>query len=166
MKALDVIKNKILTKEELIKKSALWRFKSNSIGFTNGCFDILHQGHIDYLSKAADKANRLIVGVNSDDSVRSLQKGPERPIQDEWSRAMLIASLHFVDAVVIFNEETPFELIKAVQPEVLVKGSDYQLEEIVGHDIVLKSGGQVERIDFLEGFSTSGIINKIKSDEG
>lgn len=165
MLAIEVLRSKISSPEELQKKIVLWRFKDQTIVFTNGCFDILHQGHIDYLAKASDEADRLVVGVNSDDSVKMLNKGPERPIQDQDSRALLIASLHFVDAVVIFNEDTPLQLIKSIQPDVLVKGSDYQLYEIVGHDVVLKNGGEVKQIDFLEGFSTSTIIQKIKDDE-
>jgi len=165
MQAIEVIKSKICSKEGLRKKIHLWKFKSQSIVFTNGCFDILHQGHIDYLAKASDEANRLIVGVNSDESVKRLNKGPERPIQDQYSRALIIASLHFVDAVLIFNEDTPFELVKSIQPDVLVKGSDYQIQEIVGNDVVQKNGGDVKRIDFLEGFSTSKIIQKIKDNE-
>lgn len=141
---------------------AQWRLKSQKIVFTNGCFDILHQGHIDYLSKAADLGDKLIIGLNTDSSIKMQQKGPERPIQDENSRAILLAALGFTDAIVFFSEETPLSLIKLIKPDVLVKGSDYTVENIVGSDMVLKNGGEVKTIDFLKGFSTSKIVEKIK----
>ena len=128
--------------------------------FTNGCFDLVHRGHIDSLSKAAALGDRLIVGLNSDVSVKIL-KGQNRPLIDQNSRAILVASLFMVDAVILFNEETPYELIKAIIPDVLVKGSEYQIEEIAGFDVVLAAGGQVERIELTEGFSTSDLIQKI-----
>ena len=129
--------------------------------FTNGCFDLVHRGHIDSLVKAAELGDRLIVGLNSDQSVKLL-KGEKRPLVDQQSRAVLLASLLMVDAVVLFDEETPYDLIRSIQPDVLVKGSEYQIEEIAGSDIVLASGGRVERIDLTEGFSTSDLIQKIK----
>ena len=129
--------------------------------FTNGCFDLLHQGHIDYLSKASDLGKHLVVGVNSDDSVRQLGKGSNRPLQDQYSRALIIAALHFVDLVLIFNEDTPERLIKEVRPDVLVKGSDYTIDQIIGADYVLEQGGEVKTIDFLNGYSTSNIVKKI-----
>ncbi len=159
----NIIKSKILSLTELSRKLTIWRLKGQKVVFTNGCFDLLHLGHIDYLSKAADLGNILIVGLNSDQSVRKLNKGSSRPIQDEQSRAMIMASLHVVSAVVIFNEDTPYELIKAIQPDVLVKGADYKVEQIAGHDIVLAKGGEVKLIEYLEGYSTSGIERKIKS---
>ena len=128
--------------------------------WTNGCFDILHQGHVDYLSKAADLGTKLVVGVNTDDSVKRLGKDKNRPIQDEQSRAILIAALHFVDAVIIFDEDTPLELIRVVKPDVLVKGSDYEIHEIVGKELVKERGGEILTIQFLEGFSTTKIIDK------
>ncbi len=134
-----------------------------TIVFTNGCFDIIHQGHIDYLSKAASLGDYLIIGLNTDASVQRL-KGPERPVQDEKSRAMILASFFFVDLVVYFDEDTPYELIKAVQPDILVKGSDYHPEDIVGYDIIKAKHGKVKTIPFLEGYSTSDIINKIKGE--
>ena len=137
-----------------------WGQAGDTIVFTNGCFDLLHRGHIDSLLKAASFGNRLIVGLNSDASVRKL-KGENRPLIDQQSRAIALASLIMVDAVIIFDEETPYELIKAIQPDVLVKGSEYQLEEIAGFDIVLAKGGRVERIDLTEGFSTTSLIEKI-----
>ncbi len=162
MKNYDIIKKKIPGKEELSAILSLWRFQQKRIVFTNGCFDLLHLGHIDYLSKAKDYGDILIVGVNTDHSVKMLDKGESRPITDENARATIVAALHFVDAVVLFDEETPYELIKTVQPDVLVKGSDYRPEDIVGYDIVKEKGGEVMTIDFLPGYSTSGIEKKIK----
>jgi rfaE bifunctional protein nucleotidyltransferase chain/domain len=170
MKKIDVIKSKIYTAGTLQRQLAQWRLLNHRIVFTNGCFDILHQGHVDYLANASDHGTKLVVGVNSDDSVRRLGKSASRPIQDEHSRAMIIASLHAVDAVIIFNEDTPYELIKMLQPEALVKGADYDPNEkdpsgkkyIVGSDIVRANGGKVEAIEFLPGYSTTGIEKKIK----
>ncbi len=159
---LDVIRSRIFTFDTLQSAIYSWRFKDYKIVFTNGCFDIIHQGHIDYLSKAADCGTVLIIGVNSDASVKKLSKGASRPIQDENSRALILASLHFVSAVVIFNEDTPYDLIKMIQPDVLVKGSDYKVEQIAGHDIVLAKGGEVKLIDYLDGYSTSAIEKKIR----
>lgn len=162
MTALKVIQNKICTRQEFNKRLNLWRFKDEKLVFTNGCFDILHQGHVDYLSRASDLGTKLIVGVNSDDSVRRLGKGEGRPLQDQNSRSLILASLQFVDQVIIFDEDTPLELIKLTQPDVLVKGSDYKIEEIVGHDVVLAKGGKVIPLDFLEGYSTSRIVEKAR----
>ena len=128
--------------------------------FTNGCFDILHLGHIDYLTKAADLGDRLIVAVNTDSSVSAL-KGPSRPIIDEETRAMKLASLVFVDAVILFGEETPLKLITEVRPNILVKGGDYTIDTIVGASEVQDNGGEVVVIPFLEGHSTTSIVNKI-----
>jgi rfaE bifunctional protein nucleotidyltransferase chain/domain len=139
-----------------------WRDK-NDIVFTNGCFDILHLGHIHYLYKASNLGDKLIVGINTDKSVQ-LIKGKNRPINNESSRANIIASLAFVDAVVLFNEDTPKELIKLIKPKILVKGSDYKIKDIVGSDFVISNGGSVETIPFLKGYSTSRIINSIKND--
>jgi rfaE bifunctional protein nucleotidyltransferase chain/domain len=139
-----------------------WKQSGYTVVFTNGCFDLVHRGHIDSLAKAAELGDRLIVGLNSDASVKLL-KGENRPLIDQQSRAILLASLLMVDAVVIFNEETPYELIRSIQPDVLAKGSEYLLEEIAGYDIVLANGGRVERIELTEGFSTTDIIQKIKS---
>jgi len=154
------IKSKIFTIESLLDKVKLWKENNDNIVFTNGCFDIIHQGHIDYLSKAADLGNHLIIGVNTDRSVSAI-KGIHRPIQDEYSRLTILAAMEFVDAVILFDEDTPINIISAVIPSVLVKGSDYQATDIVGYDVVTKNGGKVETIDFLEGFSTSGIEKKI-----
>lgn len=155
------ISSKILAKEELKKKIAIWQFLNEKVVFTNGCFDLLHLGHVDYLSKAANLGNHLIIGLNSDKSTSNL-KGPGRPIQDEHSRAMLLASMGFVDAVVLFDEETPYELIKFLQPDVLVKGSDYTIDKIAGADVVLGRGGEVKTIDYIDGYSTSAIERKIR----
>ncbi len=163
MNNLEIIKNKVLDRDKLKNQLAVWRFQDKKIVFTNGCFDLLHLGHIDYLSKAKDHGNVLIVGVNTDASVQRL-KGENRPVKDEVSRSMIMASLQFVNAVVLFDEDTPYELIKLVQPDVLVKGSDYEPEDIVGYDIVKARGGEIVTIDFLEGYSTTGIIEKIKSE--
>ena len=161
---LEKIKAKILNQDNLRRDIARWRFLGKKIVFTNGCFDILHLGHIDYLSKAADLGDILIVGLNSDTSVKKLGKAHSRPIQDQNSRAVILASLSFVNAIVLFEEDTPLELIRFIQPDVLVKGSDYKIAEIVGHELVLARGGEVKLIDFLEGYSTSGIERKIITD--
>ena len=138
-----------------------WKASGEIIVFTNGCFDILHLVHVDYLEKARHLGNKLVVGLNTDASICRL-KGPERPLQDEMSRARVMASLLFVDAVVLFGEDTPYELIAAVNPDILVKGDDYAIENIVGHDIVQKNGGTVKTISLVQGYSTTSIINKIK----
>jgi rfaE bifunctional protein nucleotidyltransferase chain/domain len=161
MTELKKIKSKILSQEELLKKLATWQKEDKKIVWTNGCFDLLHLGHIDYLSKAKDQGDVLVVGVNTDESVRRIKK-PGRPITDEKSRSAIMASLQFVDAVVLFNEDTPYEMIKLIQPDVLVKGSDYKAEEIVGYDIVTAKGGKVVTIDFLPGYSTTAIEEKIR----
>jgi rfaE bifunctional protein nucleotidyltransferase chain/domain len=163
MNKLDVIKSKIISGEELAKILALWRFKGYKIVFTNGCFDILHRGHIEYLSKASSYGDVLIVGLNSDTSVRNI-KGDSRPVQDEITRSLILASLQFVSIVVIFDEDTPYNLIKTVEPDVLVKGADYKPEEIVGYDIVSAKGGEIVTIDLVEGHSTTGILSKINKD--
>jgi D-glycero-beta-D-manno-heptose 1-phosphate adenylyltransferase len=160
MEKIDILKQKLHNRETLAKALVLWRFKEKKIVFTNGCFDLLHPGHIDYLAKAADCGDCLIVGVNSDASVQRL-KGKTRPINDETARSMILAALSCVDAVVLFDEDTPYELIRFVQPDVLVKGSDYKPEDIVGYDIVIAKGGSVKTFDLLQGYSTSLIEKKI-----
>ena len=159
---LNIIKKKILDKNALEHQLTRWRFLGKKIVFTNGCFDILHLGHVDYLSKAADLGDILIVGVNSDASTKVL-KGPGRPINDEVQRTTLLASLHFTDGIVLFDESTPLELIKLIQPDVLVKGSDYNLSNIVGSDVVQSYNGSVQTIDFIPGYSTTLIEERIKS---
>ncbi len=158
---LDIIKSKIYSPDQLKSQLAIWNFQDKKIVFTNGCFDIVHLGHIDYLSKAKDLGDILIIGLNTDESVNKL-KGNHRPITDQHSRAMILAAFNFVDAVVYFGEQTPYELIKFVQPDVLVKGSDYKAEDIVGYDIVMERGGEIKTLDFLPGYSTSLIEKKIK----
>jgi len=163
METLELIKRKIIDKEELSRVGVRARLLGKKIVFTNGCFDLLHLGHIDYLTRAADLGDCLIIGVNSDISIRKI-KGNNRPIQDEQTRALLIASLTFVKNVVLFDEETPYELLNIIQPDVLVKGGDYSdITKIVGYDIVTKKGGKVVSLPFVEGYSTTSIIEKIKS---
>jgi len=157
----QIIESKIfLAKESLVHLLNQWRFLQKKIVFTNGCFDILHLGHIDYLSKAADMGDVLIVGLNSDRSVSEI-KGEKRPINNETSRAHVLAALSLVAVVVLFDESTPYEVIKFIQPDVLVKGADYKIEDIVGSDILKAKGGKVEAIDLLSGYSTSAIEQKI-----
>jgi D-glycero-beta-D-manno-heptose 1-phosphate adenylyltransferase len=158
MPTLDNSRSKIIERARLANQVAVWRFQNQKIVFTNGCFDILHRGHIEYLSQAADLGNILIIGLNTDDSVKRL-KGIGRPVQDETARALVLASLRFVSAVVLFDEDTPYELIKLVRPDVLVKGGDYTEDTIVGADIVRAHGGEVVTIPLVEGYSTSGILN-------
>lgn len=153
---------KIIGADKLPALLEEWKNAGHTIVFTNGCFDLLHLGHMDYLTKAADLGDRLFIGVNTDASVSKL-KGPNRPIQDQNSRLHLLAALECVSAVMLFDEPTPYELIKTVQPDVLVKGSDYQPENIVGYDIVTAKGGKVTTIDYLPGYSTSAIEQKIKT---
>ena len=160
MQTLTTIKNKLLSREALETKLAEWRSAGETIVFTNGCFDILHRGHVEYLAQAADLGDKLIVGLNTDASVKRL-KGENRPVNDEKSRALLLSALQFVDVVVFFDEDTPYELIKQVQPDILVKGNDYKPEEIVGYDIVTAKGGKVLTIDLVEGFSTTNIIKRL-----
>jgi rfaE bifunctional protein nucleotidyltransferase chain/domain len=160
MKKSDTIRTRILSQEELTPQVIRWRLNSKTIAFTNGVFDILHEGHIAVLAKAASLADILIVGINSDASVKKL-KGESRPVNHQQSRALLLASLIMVDAVVIFDEETPLELIKKIRPDVLVKGGDYTIDTIVGSNEVFATGGRVEIIPIEEGFSTTGIIEKI-----
>ena len=163
METLELIKRKIIDKEELSRVGVRARLLGKKIVFTNGCFDLLHLGHIDYLTRAADLGDCLIIGVNSDISIRKI-KGNNRPIQDEQTRALLIASLTFVKNVVLFDEETPYELLNIIQPDVLVKGGDYSdITKIVGYDIVTKKGGKVVSLPFVEGYSTTSIIENIKS---
>ena len=153
-------KEKILSKDEALKAISNWKDGGEEVVFTNGCFDILHLGHVDYLEKARNLGDKLILGLNSDESVTRL-KGKNRPINKEAARARLLAALEFVDAVVTFEEETPLELISFLKPDILVKGKDYEIGNIVGADIVIENGGKVETIDLVNGFSTTEIIKKI-----
>ncbi len=153
---------KILTDETLLTTIEKWRKKGDTIVFTNGCFDILHYGHFHYLADARDLGDRLIVGLNSATSVKRL-KGNHRPINDELTRQFLLAGLDVIDAVIVFEEDTPFNLIEKIMPDVLVKGGDWQPEQIVGSDIVLKNGGIVKSLPFVTGYSTTNIEAKIKA---
>lgn len=161
MKAVQVIPNKIFTLTSIILQLNRWRLLGKKIVFTNGVFDILHQGHIASLSEAASYGHILIVGVNADASVKRL-KGETRPINSEESRALLLASLVMIDAVLIFEEDTPLHLITNILPDVLVKGGDYTVEQIVGAKEVIANGGEVKIAPILEGFSTTRIIEKMR----
>lgn len=158
----EKMRSKIVDREEALSMLSIWHYMGLKVVFTNGCFDIIHKGHVDYLSRASSLGDRMIIGLNTDKSVGDL-KGPNRPIQDERSRAEILASMFFVDAVVLFDEETPFELINFLKPDILVKGSDYSIDKIVGADVVMANGGRVETMDFIDGYSTTNIINKIKN---
>ena len=159
---VDILNSKILSGKSLERMLAFWRFKSLRIVFTNGCFDILHRGHVEYLARASRLGDVLLVGLNTDRSVKTI-KGPPRPLLDEKSRSLLLASLSFVSGVIQFDLETPLELITKIRPDILVKGSDYRPEEIVGADIVTAGGGKVITIDLVKGYSTSDIIRKLRS---
>ena len=162
MSRLENIKSKIYTTGQIKSVLNVWRLLGKKVVFTNGCFDLLHLGHIDYLSKAADMGDKLVIGLNSDASATAL-KGPGRPITDQLSRSVMLASFSFVDAVVIFDEPTPLHLIELVRPDILVKGADYSIEQIVGADLVLQYGGEVKTIEYLSGYSTTLIEKKIRS---
>ncbi|HTB05657.1 MAG TPA: D-glycero-beta-D-manno-heptose 1-phosphate adenylyltransferase [Bacteroidia bacterium] len=162
MTRLEAIQSKICNKEQLARMLALWRFKDQKVVFTNGCFDLLHKGHVTYLTQAAELGDKLVLGLNSDTSVKKLSKGPNRPIQDQDSRALILASLESISAIIIFDEDTPAELIKFVQPDVLVKGGDWKPEQIAGYDTVKAKGGEVKVIEFVPGYSTTSIEQKIK----
>ena len=161
MRAGNSIQHKLFTKEELKRKIAQWRLLGKTIAFTNGCFDILHAGHITSLNEAAQQADVLVVALNTDQSVKKL-KGEARPLNNEASRALLIASLVVVDAVILFGEDTPKELIIDLMPDVLVKGGDYKIEDIAGAKEVIDNGGKVVINPIVQGYSTTGLINKIQ----
>ena len=163
MDKLNIIQSKIIDIDNIEPYLTYWSFKNQKVVFTNGCFDILHRGHIEYLAQAANHGDVLIIGVNTDSSVKRI-KGETRPLQDEYARAILLASLSFVTAVVLFDDDTPYNLIKRIQPDVLIKGSDYSIKDIVGSDIVMAKRGKVITIDFIEGYSTTSIIEKLKKD--
>jgi len=162
MRKADIISTRVCNLTEAKHKIAQWRVTGKTVAFTNGVFDILHRGHIFSLSQAAVEADYLIVGLNSDASTKRL-KGDSRPVNDEQSRALVLAALLMVDMVVIFEEDTPLNLITTLQPDVLVKGGDYTLEQIVGAKEVMEAGGKVIINSIVEGFSTTGIIQKISS---
>lgn len=162
MRSVSSIPEKIFTLRELTHQLNRWRLQNKRIVFTNGVFDILHEGHIASLGEAATFGHILIVAINADASVKRL-KGKDRPVNNEGSRQLVMASLVMVDAVILFEEDTPLNLITAIMPDVLVKGGDYTLEQIVGAPEVLANGGEVKTVPILEGFSTTGIIEKMKS---
>lgn len=151
------IESRLLTWNQLEKQLSLWRFKSQKIVFTNGCFDLIHQGHIDYLAKAASLGNQLIIGLNTDDSVKRL-KGVERPINHQYARAKVLSALIFTSAVVLFDQDTPLELIQLIKPDILVKGGDYQLNEVVGKEFAKET----RIIPLTPGFSTTQTLEKLK----
>ncbi|TAE76092.1 MAG: D-glycero-beta-D-manno-heptose 1-phosphate adenylyltransferase [Bacteroidetes bacterium] len=157
-------KNKIASLENLLNWREIWKKNNQKVVFTNGCFDIVHLGHIDYLEKAKQKGDKLVVGLNSDASVKRI-KGQKRPIIPQYARLRMLAAMEFVDAVVLFEEDTPEQLIEKICPDMLVKGSDYEIKNIVGSDFVIANGGKVETLDLVDGFSTSNIIQKIKEVE-
>ena len=157
----QALKSKLLSKEDTLRLINTKKFMGKKIVFTNGCFDILHSGHVAYLNQARDLGNFLVVGLNTDNSVKQLNKAPNRPINNEIDRANVLAGLSCVDAIVLFDLETPLELIKYLNPTILVKGNDYEVEKIVGYDVVKANGGKVLTIPFLEGYSTTEIIKKI-----
>lgn len=171
MSRLASLENKIVSLEDAKRRVNMWHLKNDKVVFTNGCFDILHKGHVTYLAKSAELGDRLIVAINTDASVREQGKGENRPINPEEARATVLAALGFVDLVVFFNENTPLNLIELLQPDVLVKGADYDPNEtdksskkyIVGSDIVKKNGGEVIAIQLVDGYSTTSIIEKSKA---
>ena len=162
MSHLKKINNKIFSLKNLRNQVSAWKKSGEKVVFTNGCFDIIHRGHVQVLANTADLGDKLIIGLNSDSSIQK-SKGKGRPIMDENSRAILLAALNFVDAIILFSEETPLNLIGTLQPDILAKGGDYQISTIVGHDIVQENGGEVIVVPFLDGFSSTKIINNIKN---
>ena len=153
--------SKILNREQAKNQVKQWQSEGKKIVFTNGCFDIVHLGHIDYLEKAQHLGDKLVLGLNTDASVRRL-KGESRPIVNEYARARMMSAMSFIDAVILFDEETPKELIETLCPNILVKGDDYSIENIVGADFVIAQGGEVKTVSLVNGYSTSSIIKKIK----
>ncbi len=155
---------KILSREDTKKQVEVWQQEGKKIVFTNGCFDIVHLGHIDYLEKARNLGDKLVLGLNTDASVQRL-KGESRPVINEYARARMMAAMSFIDAVTLFDEETPKELIELLCPNILVKGDDYTIANIIGADFVISHGGEVKTISLVKGYSTSSIIEKIKNIE-
>lgn len=160
--ATPSIDKRVMDLVQVQRMCNVWRMKGDRIVFTNGCFDILHRGHVEYLQEAAALGDRLVIGLNSDDSVRRLGKGDGRPFNDETSRAKVLAALRLVDAVVLFDQDTPLELITAIGPDVLVKGGDYSEDRIVGADVVKARGGEVRSLRLVEGFSTTTLAERIR----
>ena len=158
----NTLLNKILDLQSIKSHVLTWQAEGQKVVFTNGVFDLLHIGHLTYMAKAAELGNKLVIGLNSDASVKRI-KGDDRPVNDQNSRAALLAALFFVDAITIFEEDTPANLITTLLPDILVKGADYSIENIVGAKEVLANGGEVKTINFVEGYSSTSIINKIRS---
>jgi len=170
MKTLHEIQNKIVSKEIAVEIVREWQRTDEKVVFTNGCFDILHEGHVTYLAQSSDEGDHLVVGLNTDASVKRQGKGDDRPVNSELSRAMILAALGFVDLIVLFDADTPLELIQTLRPDVLVKGADYDPAEtaetskkyIVGSKEVIAAGGVVKAIPLVEGFSTTAILKRLK----
>ncbi|HRN55919.1 MAG TPA: D-glycero-beta-D-manno-heptose 1-phosphate adenylyltransferase [Agriterribacter sp.] len=161
MKYPALISNKILTFDDMRHQVKRWRLLDKSIVFTNGCFDILHEGHLEILSRSATLGDILVVGVNTDRSVKKL-KGANRPVNNERFRTKMLAALTMVDAVVLFDEPTPLELIRVIAPDTLVKGGDYAIDRVVGAEDVIKNGGEVKIVPLVNGYSTTALIQKIQ----
>lgn len=153
--------SKIKVLDEAVAQRSTWKSQGKRVVFTNGVFDLIHPGHVHYLAEAKALGDKLILGLNNDVSAKSLGKGPHRPINDEMARATVLAALEMVDTVVLFEDETPIKLISALVPDVLVKGGDYSIETIVGADLVLAAEGEVRSLQFVEGYSTTAIEQKI-----
>jgi len=162
-KSLEILNSKILDKERLLVKLTDWKEENKKIVFTNGCFDLIHLGHIEVIARSADLGDILIIGVNTDNSIKRL-KGPNRPIVEEISRAKQLAALEFVDAVVFFDQDTPIDLIKVINPNVITKGGDYNTDQVIGNDIVIQNDGEVVIIPLTQGYSTTSILEKIKDE--
>ena len=162
-KSLEILHSKILDKERLLVKLTNWKEENKKIVFTNGCFDLIHLGHIELIARSADLGDILIIGVNTDNSIKRL-KGKNRPIVEEISRAKQLAALEFVDAVVFFDQDTPIDLIKMINPNVITKGGDYNTDQVIGNDIVTQNNGEVVIIPLTQGYSTTSILEKIKDE--
>ena len=162
-KSLEILNSKILDKERLLVKLSDWKEENKKIVFTNGCFDLIHLGHIEVIARSADLGDILIIGVNTDNSIKRL-KGPNRPIVEEISRAKQLAALEFVDAVVLFDQDTPIDLIKMINPNIITKGGDYNTDQVIGNDIVTQNDGEVVIIPLTQGYSTTSILEKIKDE--
>ena len=162
-KSLEILHSKILDKERLLVKLTDWKEENKKIVFTNGCFDLIHLGHIEVIARSADLGDILIIGVNTDKSIKRL-KGKNRPIVEEISRAKQLAALEFVDAVVFFDQDTPIDLIKVINPNVITKGGDYKTDQVIGNDIVTQNNGEVVIIPLTQGYSTTSILEKIRDE--
>ena len=162
-KQLNKLKAKIFHIEDFTQILKEWKSDGNKIVFTNGCFDLIHLGHLEILARSADLGNKLIVGINSDKSIRRI-KGKSRPIIEEDSRAKQLAAIEFIDAVILFNEDTPYDLISFINPDIITKGGDYKKNDIVGNQLINKEQGEVVIIPLTQGYSTTSILEKIKNE--